>query len=120
LYIRDGKKPAVILDEKYVLSCYVKNFDLHFTKEPFSEDIVKSFKLKHEPEVSKLELLEAIELCAHRPVFKIKLSGTELFLTGYNYLDSENAVGRYPVFAVHKPKVYFEMEYAANFSWKSL
>jgi hypothetical protein len=112
--VGDVQKPAVILNGTYVLSCYVKNFDLHFTKEPFSDDIVKSFKLKSESEVSKLELLEAIELCSHRPVFKIKLSGLELFLVGYNYLDSENAIGRYPVFAVHNPKVYFDLDYASK------
>jgi hypothetical protein len=112
--VGDDQKPAVVLNGTYVLSCYVKNFDLHFTKEPFSNEIVRSFKLKNEPEVSKLELLEAIELCSHRPVFKIKLSGTELFLVGYNYLDSENAIGRYPVFAQFMPKVYFDLDYASR------
>ena len=29
--VGDEQKPAVILNEAYVLSCYVKNFDLHFT-----------------------------------------------------------------------------------------
>ena len=55
---------------------------------------------------------EAIDLCVHRPVYKIKLEGSDLFLVGYNYLNSEDAVGRYPVFARHKPKVYFDKEYA--------
>ena len=97
-----------------VLSCFVKNFDLHFTKEPFSDDIVKSFKLKNDIEVTKLELQEVIEQCAHRPVYKIKLIGTDLFLVGYNYLNSDDSMGRYPVFALHKPKVYFDKEYAVK------
>jgi hypothetical protein len=29
-------------------------------------------------------------------------------------LNSEDAVGRYPVFARHKPKVYFDKEYAVK------
>ncbi|HEY4785530.1 MAG TPA: hypothetical protein VIH57_05755 [Bacteroidales bacterium] len=112
--VGDAQKPAVVLNDMAVLSCYVKNFDLHFTKEPFSDEIVKSFKLKAEIEVSKLELQEAIELCTHRPVYKIKLTGTDMFLVGYNYLNSEEAMGRYPVFAKHKPKVYFDKEYTVK------
>jgi len=112
--VGDSQKPAVILNEMAVLSCYVKNFDLHFTKEPFSSEIVKSFKLKDDCDVSNLELQEAIELSTHRPVYKIKLSGTEMYLVGYNYLNSEDAIGRYPVFAKHKPKVYFDKEYAVK------
>ena len=100
------------MDESVVLSCYVKNFDLHFTKEPFSDDIIKTVKLKHEPDITRFELQEVIELCKHRPVYRVMLKGTELYLVGYNYLNSEDSVGRYPVFAKHKPKVYFDRTYA--------
>jgi hypothetical protein len=110
--VGDIQKPAVIINDMVVLSCYAKNFDLHFTKEPFSDEIVKSFKLKADNEVSKLELQEAIELSTHRPVYKIRHTGTDLFLVGYNYLNSDEAMGRYPVFAKNKPKVYFDKEYA--------
>ena len=112
--VGDDQKPSVVLNEMVVLSCYAKNFDLHFTKEPFSSEIVKSFKLKDDSDVSDLELQEAIELSTHRPVYKIKLTGTDMFLVGYNYLNSEDGIGRYPVFAKHKPKVYFDREYAAK------
>jgi hypothetical protein len=112
--VGDAQKPAVVLDEMVVLSCYVRNFDIHFTKEPFGDEIVKSFKLTSDSDVSNLELQEAIELSTHRPVYKIKLTGTELFLVGYNYLNSEDGVGRYPVFAKHKPKVYFDRDYAVK------
>ena len=112
--VGDENKPAVIRDEAVVLSCYVKNFNLHFTKEPFSDEIVKTIKLKQEPDISKYELIEVLEICKHRPVYKLKLAGTDLFLVGYNYLNSEDAVGRYPVFAKHKPKVYFDFEYAQS------
>jgi hypothetical protein len=110
--VGDEQKPAVILEETSVLSCYVKNFDLFFTKAPFSDEIVRQFKLKHDPDVTSLEIQEAIDMCQHRPVYKIRLKGTALYLTGYNYLNSEDGVGRYPVFAKHKPKVYFDAEYA--------
>ncbi len=111
--VGDPQKPAVIQDEQVLLSCYVKNFNLHFTKEPFSDEIVKTVKLKHEAEITKYELQEVLDICKHRPVYKLKLaSAEELFLVGYNYLNSEDSVGRYPVFAKHKPKVYFNREYA--------
>jgi hypothetical protein len=110
--VGDEQKPAIILDETSVLSCYVKNFDLFFTKAPFSDEIVRQFKLKHDPEVTPAEIQEVIEICQHRPVYKIRIMDTELYLTGYNYLNSEDGVGRYPVFAKHRPKVYFDLEYA--------
>ncbi|MFW5804525.1 MAG: hypothetical protein ACOCWG_04785 [bacterium] len=110
--IGDEHKPAIIRDEKIVLSCYVHNFDLNFTKEPFSDEIVKTVKLKHEPEITRYELEEVLGMCQHRPVYKVKLVGTDLYLVGYNYLNQEDSVGRYPVFARHKPKVYFKEEYA--------
>jgi hypothetical protein len=112
--VGDEQKPAVVLDEMIVLSCFVKNFDLYFTREPFSDDIVKQIKLKHDTEISQLELQEAIELSTHRVVSKIQLTGTDLFLVGYNYLNSEDAIGRYPVFAKHKPKIYFDKDHAVN------
>jgi hypothetical protein len=112
--VGDNQKPSVILNEEVVLSCYVKNFDLYFTREPFSDDIVRSFKLKEESEVTKLELQEAIELCTHRHAYKIKLSGTDLFLVGFNYFDNGKKEEKYPVFGMHKPKVYFDMEFAVK------
>lgn len=110
--VGDEQKPAIILDETSVLSCYVKNFDLFFTRAPFSDEVVRQFKLKHEPEVTPSEIQEVIDICQHRPVYKIRIAGTDLYLTGYNYLNSEDGVGRYPVFAKHRPKVYFDFEYA--------
>ncbi len=78
--VGDDNKPAVIRDEAVVLSCYVKNFNLHFTKEPFSDEIVKTIKLKQEPDISKYELIEVLEICKHRPVYKLKLATLICFL----------------------------------------
>jgi hypothetical protein len=110
--VGDPQKPAIIRDEQEVLSCFVKNFDLHFTKEPFSDEIVRTVKLKSTPELNRREIEEILDACSHRPVYRLKLKNSELFLVGYNYLNSEDSVGRYPVFARHKPKVYFDKEYA--------
>lgn len=110
--VGDEQKPAVILNESIVLSCFVKNFDLFFTKEPFSDEIIKQFKLKHEPDATPQDIQDTIDTCNHRPVYKIKISNTDLYLVGYNYLNSEDGIGRYPVFAKFRPKVYFDLEYA--------
>jgi hypothetical protein len=110
--VGDPQKPAIIMDESIVISCFVKNFNLNFTKEPFSDEIVNTVKLKHEPDITKYELEQIIEICKHRPVYKLQLKNTNLFLVGYNYMNSEDSVGRYPVFAKHKPKVYFDKNYA--------
>lgn len=110
--VGDPEKPAVIKDEDTVLSCFVKNFNLFFTREPFSDDIVKTIKLKHDPEINRFELQQILDSCRHRHVYKLRLLGTDLYLAGYNYINSEDSVGRYPVFARHKPKVYFDRNYA--------
>ena len=110
--VGDEQKPAVILDEKIVLSCFAKNFDLYFTKEPFSDDIVLHVKLTKEITVNQYDIQQAIDASVHRQIYKIKLMDTDLFLVGYNYLNQEDSVGRYPVFARHKPKVYFSYEKA--------
>ncbi|MFW5762333.1 MAG: hypothetical protein ACOC3T_05170 [Bacteroidota bacterium] len=112
--VGDPQKPAIIKDENLVLSCFVKNFDLNFTREPFSDEIVKIVKLKNEPDITAFELEETLEYCTHRPVYKLRLTDTDMLLVGYNYLNSEDSVGRYPVFAKHKPKVYFDKEYAED------
>lgn len=112
--VGDPQKPAVIMDESIVISCFVKNFNLNFTKEPFSDEIVSTVKLKHEPDITKYELEQILEICKHRPVYKLKLKESNLFLVGYNYMNSEDSVGRYPVFAKHKPKVYFDKDYASD------
>lgn len=112
--VGDPEKPAVIKDEQTVLSCFVKNFNLFFTKEPFSDEIVKTIKLKHEPEMNRYEFEQVLESCRHRHVYKLRLHGTGLYLAGYNYINSEDSIGRYPVFARHKPKVYFDKNYAEN------
>lgn len=112
--VGNPEKPAVVQDESVLLSCFVKNFNLYFTKEPFSDEIIKAVKLKSEPEITRYELIETLDMCKHRPVYKVKLAGTDLYLVGYNYLNQEDSVGRYPVFARHKPKVYFDINYANN------
>jgi hypothetical protein len=110
----DENKPAVILDEQYKLTCYVKNFDLHFYRSEEDNTVISTIKLTDIPQVDKRELAHILELCQPAKIYKIHLKGSKpsLFLTGWNYLNKEDSIGRYPVFAAHRPKIYFEVEYA--------
>jgi hypothetical protein len=115
--VGDNQKPYIVLNDSVLLSCYVRNFDLHFTKGPESSEVLKTYSLKNEMDVSKMELTEILELGEHQSVYKIKKSGTNLFLVGYNYFDEEDkerSGQRYPVFAQHRPKVYFDLDYVSR------
>lgn len=115
--IGDPQKPAVIWDEEYCISGYAKNFDFYFTSQPFDGEIVKMVKLTENITANRAEIEEALDRAEHRKVYKILLDGTsDLYLVGYNYIDPDNSVGRYPVFAKHKPKIYFTEDKAVEIS----
>lgn len=103
------QKPAMIFDERWILSCYVKNFDLVFLDKNDGGAEVFSVKLKETPEFSPSAIIKWLSESSHKPVFRIFVEGStpKLYLCGYNYMDSENCQGRYPVFANKNPKIYF-------------
>jgi len=110
--IGNPEKPSIIYQERTCLSVFAHNFDLHFTDKPFGGNRTATVKLTAKIKANREELLKLIDNCEHRPIFKVKLGGTNLFLTGYNFMKPEKSKGRYPVFARHKPKVYFTEEKA--------
>lgn len=114
--IGDPQKPAVIWDEEYCISGFAKNFDFHFTSQPFDGEVIRTVKLTENVTSVRAEIEEALESAEHRKVFKVVLENTPLFLVGYNYIDPDNSVGRYPVFAQHKPKIYFTEDKAIEIS----
>jgi len=105
--------PAIIYKGK-VLNAYVQNFYLHFTDAPKEGNVIYTLKLAHKQQFDKNKIMECINNYPMRSIHQIILRGTEnqLFLAGYNYLDSENSLGRYPVFASYNPKLYFTEEKA--------
>jgi hypothetical protein len=112
--IGDENKPAIVLD-KYnkCLSAYVHNFELRFVKSPSSNEIVHTHKLIQNPTQNEIKkVFETIENTVHKDVFKIGLYGTQLSISGWNYLDRENSSGIYPVFSKHRVKIYFSRERA--------
>lgn len=114
--IGDPQKPAVIWDEEYCISGFAKNFDFHFTSQPFDGEVIKTIKLTENVSSNRAEIEEALEGAEHRKVFKIIMEHSNLYLVGYNYIDPDNSVGRYPVFAKHKPKIYFTEDKAIEIS----
>lgn len=112
--IGNENSPAIIFDEKWILSCYVKNFNLIFKDSPFDGNDVMSIKLTVNPEYKIQDFIMWLSKSKHRPIYKIKLIEIEpkLYLVGYNFLNSAMSENRYPVFATYNPKLYFSEESA--------
>lgn len=110
--IGDKNSPAVIVDESWCMSCFVKNFDLNFTDKPNHGQIVATVKLQKDQIVEHGLISDIIANAEHRPVFRIKYSGTDLYLAGYNFINKVDKEGKYPVFSKKHAKIYFNKEYA--------
>lgn len=110
--IGDKNCPAVIVDEKLCLSCFVKNFNLHFTNKPNQGEIMYTVKLQKDQQMDKELIAQHIDSSEHRPVYKIEYAGTGLFLAGYNFKKKNSLEGKYPVFSRYNPKIYFSKDYA--------
>jgi len=113
--IGDPEKPALLYEEKLVLSCYVHNFELRLMDKPFSDNVIEVIKLNGiETTDYSSKLKEWCDTYEHRKIYKIQFNDSSLYLAGYNFLvrRKENPEGRYPVFARHHPKVYFSLDKA--------
>ncbi|WP_127846181.1 hypothetical protein [Psychroflexus aestuariivivens] len=112
--IGNENTPAIIIDHRKVLSCYVHNFDLRFTDLPSGGEIMHEEKLTWEMNPDHEKIRQWFHEAQHRSCYKVKVKGTDLYLAGYNFLkrDKENPKGRYPVFAPYGFKYYFTKEKA--------
>lgn len=106
--------PAVIMDDRILLSCYAHNFDLFFTDVPKNGSTMHQEKLTWEMEPNQEAIKNWFHTAQHRPIYKIKVSGVSLYLAGYNFRhkSKENPEGKYPVFAPAGYKYYFTKEKA--------
>ena len=119
LYIRiigDENSPAVILNDSHVLNAYVHNFELNFTDSHAQGNIIYKVKLTEKPLYDHERVMSCIMDYPKRPVYKVALEGSDptLFLSGYNFLNRDKGLGRYPVFSAYAPKVYFTIEKATE------
>jgi hypothetical protein len=118
--IGDPNKPSVIhFPEKgpsRAISCFVHNFTLVLTSEPYNGEHLYSITLTNEKisNVNRKEILEIIEKAQHRTVFRIKVKNTNLYLSGYNFRDKIDYFTKFPVFAAYGSKVYFNIDHATE------
>jgi hypothetical protein len=120
LIIGDPNKPSVIYLPKEgpsrCVSCFVHNFTLVFTSEPFNGEHLYSVTLNNKnikyPEKSKV--IEVINSAQHKTVFRIKVKNTPLYLSGYNFTDKADYETKYPVFAPFGEKIYFNINHAID------
>jgi hypothetical protein len=102
------ESPKIVLDDKSLLSCTIKDFQLVFFKSFSSNNVLKSFNFKNDVYISDYELGEVIRMCEQQPVFRLQLKRTQLCIVGYNF--DEDKELRYPVFAVSVPWLYLTKE----------
>lgn len=106
--IGDENSPAMIYNNEIVLNAYVHNFELRFTDSPVSKNVIYTIKLNENPRFDKNRVLLCLSEYKARPVYKVSLNTNPiLYLTGYNFLNKDEKLGRYPVFSAYNPKVYF-------------
>lgn len=105
--------PVIVWNGTHVLSAYVKNFKLIFTDAPVGGKTLKEIRLNTDrTDLNKNALHRVLLQATHRKVFRIKLKGQDLYLSGYNFTDKANKEGRYPVFSKLGAKYYFTKETA--------
>jgi hypothetical protein len=112
--IGDENNPCIIYEDKYVLNCYVHNFELRFTDLPIKGNVIYKVKLVNNVKFDKNKIMSCINDYPKRSIYKviIKNSFPELYLSGYNFLNKDEKLGRYPVFSTYHPKMYFSKEKA--------
>jgi hypothetical protein len=101
-------RPAIIYNEEVVLNAYVHNFELRFTDSPFESKVIYTVKLDY-PKFDKNMVLKCLSDYKARAIYKVYLKDTQpkLYLSGYNYLNKKEKLGRYPVFAAYNSIIHF-------------
>lgn len=109
--IGNKNNPAIIYNNMVSLSAFVHNFNLNFTDKPHRGNIIKRVKLTHNIVEKREEILNFLKLYPHQAVYNIRLAHTDLFLAGYNFINSNKCEGKYPVFAKFNYKIYFKLSH---------
>lgn len=115
--VGDIEKPAFIWDGEKNLSMHIKNYHLIFKDKPFGNEVHR-VKLSYKTHLDTDWFNEWVSNSIHGDTFKIAIKVTNgcppLFLSGFNYVDKENKLGKYPVFSHQDPRVFFSKENAIN------
>jgi hypothetical protein len=112
--IGNVNNPPMTINDEFILNAYVHNFELRFTDNPNQGNVIYVVKLTEKPLFDKNKVLSAINDYEKRPVFKVYLQDCTptLYISGYNFLNKEEKLGRYPLFSAYSPRVYFSKEKA--------
>ena len=113
--------PAVILDDEWLLPCYVHNFNLCWCDKPSHGEIIKTFKLTDKVQTKDEDgedinrvIEQLLTITEKKKMYKIQLEGTDLFVSGWNYIVPDKKYHYYPVFGKHKPKLFHTIERAQD------
>ena len=119
--IGNPNTPAILMHNKYILSAYVHNFELNFVDKPYNGNILYTLKLNNKVINNKdiyPQIIKIIGQAEHRTIFKIQYKNTNLFLSGYTFVENfeHNKDPKYmkPVFSHINPKVYFDKNSALD------
>lgn len=114
--VGDKNSPAIIINDEYCLSCYVKNFNLFFQDKPFKGQKLFQVKLTEDIDCTKdSKIRDWLENSEHRKIFKIRADvhnePTTLYLSGFN---KDEFFELKPVFCEVNPRIYFTYEKALS------
>ena len=72
------------------------------------------FKLTEIIQGTREELVEWMQQYPQMPLYRIQHADSKLFLCGFNFVDREQKLGRYPVFAREDYHIYKQREAAED------
>ena len=103
----NDQSPMFIMDDQYLLSCFVNGNNLHFRPSPDSGEITRSIRLTGDVYLTKYEISELIERSEHLPVYRVQHVDSGMCLVGFNRFDPDDEMDTgFPVFAHYNPIIY--------------
>lgn len=100
------ENPALVYKDKYILSGFLSGFTLVIFDYPFSENkVIYKYQLDSN-EFDSSEFESALLSSYHRSIFKLRITDSDLYVSGRNYKNWELKEGEYPVFSKEEPIVY--------------
>lgn len=112
--IIDINTPMIIFQDKWKVSCYVKNFNLIFLDGENGRERVNEVKLTKDAVPDDNFLRAYVDTYEQRKIYRVKYGLQQLYLSGYNFRVKGDLETKYPVFSRYGYKVYFDIEHATG------
>jgi hypothetical protein len=110
----DAQNPLMVLCGCVGLSAYVHNFDLRMLDKPNQGEVMNVFKLTEIVQGTRDEIVDWLQKYPQMPLYRIQHANSKLYLCGFNFVDREQKLGRYPVFAREDYHIYKQREAAED------